>query len=68
MLFLFARTAVGFLMPLQTAINSRLRRSIGSPFGASLVSFAVGTFVLVAVVLALLGVIDVVDEIGRAHV
>ncbi|WP_076463304.1 DMT family transporter [Actinomyces mediterranea] len=66
MLFLFASTAVGFLMPLQTAINSRLRRSIGSPFGASLVSFAVGTFVLVAVVLALLGVIDVVDVLALA--
>lgn len=66
MFFLFASVAVGFLMPLQTSINSRLRRSIGSPFGASLVSFAVGTLVLVAVVLALLGAVGIIDVLACA--
>lgn len=55
MLILSLCVAVGLLMPFQTAINSRLRRSLGSPFVASFVSFAVGTLGLVLVLLALRG-------------
>lgn len=42
---------LGFLTPIQTAANSRLRRSVVSPLVASLVSFTVGTLFLAAVVL-----------------
>ena len=37
---------LGFLTPIQTAANSRLRRSVVSPMVASLVSFTVGTLFL----------------------
>ena len=42
---------LGFLTPIQTAANSRLRRSVVSPMVASLVSFTVGTLFLAIVVL-----------------
>lgn len=42
---------LGFLTPIQTAANSRLRRSVVSPMLASLVSFTVGTLFLAIVVL-----------------
>ncbi|GAB3703490.1 DMT family transporter [Corynebacterium nasicanis] len=42
---------VGTVMPIQTSANSRLRRSVGSPFLASLVSFAVGFLALLLAVL-----------------
>jgi transporter family-2 protein len=38
--------AIGFGLPIQTAINSQLRKVLRSPFKASLVSFIVGTLVL----------------------
>ncbi|GAK48283.1 orotate transport protein [Secundilactobacillus oryzae JCM 18671] len=37
---------IGFGLPVQTSINSRLRGSLGSPYLASLVSFLVGTLFL----------------------
>lgn len=37
----------GFVMPLQTSINTRLRRSLGTPFRASGVNFFVGLCFLV---------------------
>lgn len=46
--------AIGCGLPLQTAINSQLRGALGSPFRASLVSFAVGTAAL-GVIVALSG-------------
>ena len=42
---------LGFLTPIQTAANSRLRQSVVSPMVASLVSFTVGTIFLALVVL-----------------
>ena len=42
---------LGFLTPIQTAANSRLRQSVVSPMVASLVSFSVGTLFLAIVVL-----------------
>ena len=42
---------LGFLTPIQTAANSRLRQSVISPIVASLVSFTVGTLFLAIVVL-----------------
>ena len=42
---------LGFLTPIQTAANSRLRQSVVSPMVASLVSFTVGTIFLAVVVL-----------------
>ena len=37
----------GMVMPCQTSINTRLRRSLGTPFRASLVNFTVGLLFLV---------------------
>lgn len=42
---------IGLVMPLQTNANSRLRRSVGSPFLASFISFLVGTTTLLVAVL-----------------
>ena len=42
---------LGFLTPIQTAANSRLRQTVVSPMVASLVSFTVGTVFLAIVVL-----------------
>ncbi len=46
MSFLFGILA-GFVMPLQTSINTRLRRSLGTPFRASGVNFFVGLCFLI---------------------
>ena len=42
---------LGFLTPIQTAANSRLRQSVVSPLVASFVSFSVGTLFLAIIVL-----------------
>ncbi|WP_125707773.1 DMT family transporter [Lacticaseibacillus porcinae] len=42
---------IGFGLPIQTSINSRLKEAFGSPFWSSLISFAIGTVGLAAVVL-----------------
>lgn len=47
----------GAAVPVQTAVNARLRRFLGSPFLSSLASFAVGTLALVVVVLVVDGTI-----------
>ena len=51
MLLLIPIFFLGFLTPIQTAANSRLRQSVVSPLVASLVSFTVGTLFLACVVL-----------------
>ena len=51
MLLLIPIFLLGFLTPIQTAANSRLRQSVVSPMVASLVSFSVGTMFLAIVVL-----------------
>ncbi|MCT3277869.1 DMT family transporter [Lactiplantibacillus pentosus] len=53
MLAILIGLAIGVGLPMQTSINSRLRSSVGSPFMASLISFAVGT--------VFLGVITLID-------
>ncbi|MBS1008776.1 DMT family transporter [Leuconostoc suionicum] len=42
---------IGFGLPIQTAVNSKLRSVLGSAFNSSLVSFGVGTIFLTAVTL-----------------
>ncbi|MCQ9371085.1 DMT family transporter [Corynebacterium sp. 35RC1] len=42
----------GFLIPWQTVANNRLRMSTGTPFSASMISFAVGTLGLLLATLA----------------
>ncbi|MCI1984128.1 MAG: DMT family transporter [Bifidobacteriaceae bacterium] len=54
MVALVVGLAIGFGIPLQTSINSRLRDVFGSPFVSSLISFAIGT-VFLAVVTVLAG-------------
>lgn len=55
MTLLLACIAIGALMPLQTAINSRLRLALGSPFTASFASFLIGASGLALALLALEG-------------
>lgn len=45
----------GALLPIQAGMNARLREVLGSPFRASLVSFLVGTLVLLVLALLLRG-------------
>ena len=49
-LWLALAVGVGMLLPLQPAINKELKGHIGSHWSAALVSFSVGTLVLVAMV------------------
>ncbi|MCT4782697.1 MULTISPECIES: DMT family transporter [Exiguobacterium] len=42
---------IGILLPMQTSMNARLRMIVGSPFVASLLSFAIGTSFLTIVLL-----------------
>ena len=42
----------GSITPVQTAVNARLGRSVGSPLRASMVSFSVGLLSMLAIVLA----------------
>lgn len=46
MLPIFIGFVIGAGLPLQTAINARLRRVMGSPFTASLISFSISTVFL----------------------
>lgn len=51
MAYLLVGVLVGCLSPVQTAVNGRLRQALSSPFRSSMVSYAVGTAALAAVVL-----------------
>lgn len=46
MLSIFLGVCIGGLIPLQTAVNSRLRQYVLSPFVSSFISFTVGTIFL----------------------
>ena len=54
---------LGFLTPIQTAVNSRLRQSVVSPMVASLVSFTVGTMFLAIIVLCEKGSLLIESEL-----
>ena len=54
---------LGFLTPIQTAANSRLRQSVVSPMVASLVSFTVGTLFLAVIVLCEKGSLLIESEL-----
>lgn len=49
MLYLIIALAIGLLMPLQTAANSRLRGAVGPAYVSTLVSFSVSTLALLLV-------------------
>ncbi|MFT8592904.1 MAG: DMT family transporter [Bifidobacterium sp.] len=51
MFSLLVGLVIGFGLPLQTAINSRLRRIVRSPLVSSMISFSVGTLFLVAILI-----------------
>ena len=63
MWLLFPIFFLGFLTPIQTAANSRLRQSVVSPMVASLVSFSVGTMFLAIVVLCEKGSLIIESEL-----
>jgi transporter family-2 protein len=50
-LLVLAAIAAGAFLPLQAGINARLAEYVGGPVRASFASFAIGTLVLLAVVL-----------------
>ena len=51
LLFILMALALGAILPMQAAINSRLAKTAGSPVMAAFVSFAVGTLALVVFLL-----------------
>jgi len=51
MLAIIIGLVIGVGLPIQTSINSRLKRSVGSPFIASLISFTFGTVFLALITL-----------------
>lgn len=61
-LFLLLIVLVGFSIPVQTAINSRLQHFLGSPLSASFVSFLVG--MLAVWVVALFRLPQALPELG----
>lgn len=60
LLFIFL---LGVLTPIQTAANSRLRLSVGSPLVASLVSFAIGSIFLTVATLFEKGTLGISTDI-----
>ncbi|MDR7330120.1 DMT family transporter [Corynebacterium guangdongense] len=54
-MFVFLAVFAGFLLPVQTSVNSRLRATVGTPLAASTISFAVGTASLASLALAVDG-------------
>jgi len=62
---LFALLAGGVL-PLQAAINVRLRDLVGNPLRASLGSFVVGTLILIAATLVVRGPLPSLATLARA--
>ena len=66
MFYLLLIFLLGVLTPVQTAANSRLRLSVGSPLVASFVSFSVGTLYLTAATLIQKGSLGIpADTFGR---
>lgn len=51
MLAMIIGLGIGFGLPVQTAINSRLRHVVGSPLRSSMISFSVGTLFLALLLL-----------------
>ncbi|WP_414047601.1 DMT family transporter [Macrococcus equi] len=52
MLYILFALCIGIMVPIQTAVNSRLRQYVLSPFVASFISFLVGTIFLSFITLA----------------
>lgn len=55
-------TMIGGLLPVQTAINSKLRQFVISPFISSFISFAVGTVFLILLTIITSGQIFLSNE------
>lgn len=58
---------IGLILSLQTAVNSRLRSFIGSPYQASFVSFTVGTLFLALVMLVHHEALGVSGQMFASH-
>ena len=54
-MLVIAALLVGAIVPVQTAINTRFRESVGSPIVAGFFSFIIGLFVSALIALALTG-------------
>ncbi|WP_100486791.1 DMT family transporter [Sporolactobacillus pectinivorans] len=53
LLFLISGLIAGTSIPVQTSINSKLGRKVGSPFLSSLISFFIGTLTLLVLTLSI---------------
>jgi len=54
-LFLIIVILIGLSLPVQTAINAALQKSIGTPLATSFLTITIGTFITVAIALASIG-------------
>ena len=52
MMLILLGIVAGMLLPVQTSVNTRLRKSVGSPFYASLISFIVAWLIFAAIIIA----------------
>ena len=62
--FLVLAFAAGGALPVQAGINSRLAGFVGGPIRASMISFAAGTVVLVAIALVFTRGLVSTDRLG----
>ena len=53
---------LGFTMPAQTGVNTRLRKRVGNPIGASFISFTVGALFLMIATLIIEGNLNLFTE------
>ena len=65
-LLLFLALLAGMMLPVQTGVNSQLARLVGNSTLAALISFAVGTLVLLLYSLVLRLSLPAVSEVARA--
>ena len=57
-LFIFLTLLIGIAMPVQTAVNSSLEKTLGSPLSASFAAFSIGTLICTLIALLDLGNAD----------
>lgn len=65
-LFLLAAVAVGAVVAIQPAVNSRLSGELGHPFLATVISFSVGLLTIVLVSLVVLGKLPSPTKLAEA--
>lgn len=67
MIYVLLGVAIGVLLPNQSAVNSRLRASVSTPWVMSIISFLVGTLCLLILTWATAGTVTFDGEIFRSQ-